>query len=169
MGDRSRMRACEDADFNQIFEVINDSAKAYKGVVPKELYREPYISRDYLRSEIDQGVRFQAYFKGDSLLGVMGAQKMGEVTLVRHAYVRTKDRRDGIGSKLLTQIVDEVNGPILVGCLRAMTWAVCFYQKHGFEMLDDERRDRLRAKYWSLPENHIRQSVVLALRYESSD
>ncbi len=52
------IRKCTEADFESIFEIINDAAQAYKGVIPNDRWHEPYMSRQYLRHEIDAGVEF---------------------------------------------------------------------------------------------------------------
>src|SRR5690606_7953593 len=74
----------------------------------------------------------------------------------------TSHRRKGIGSRLISQHIEGAVTPMLVGCLKAMPWAIAFYQHHGFSLLSDQQRDVLRNKYWNLPEAHVRQSVVLA-------
>ena len=45
------IRLCTDNDFEAIFEIINDAARAYKGVIPADRWHDPYNSRDYLRHE----------------------------------------------------------------------------------------------------------------------
>lgn len=155
------IRLCDENDFKSIYEVINDGAQAYRGVIPNELWREPFVSRDYLQSEIESGVRFKGFEQNNSLLAVMGTQEMDDVVLIRHSYVRTAYRRNGLGSKLLSNHLSEARLPVLVGCLKTMTWAISFYEKHGFSVVSDKLRDELRARYWSLPEAHVRQSVVL--------
>ena len=52
------IRCCDDADFEVIYEIINDAAAAYAGVIPADLWREPYMSRDELRREIADRVVF---------------------------------------------------------------------------------------------------------------
>ena len=157
------IRKCTNSDIDQILGVINDSALAYKGIIPTELYREPFVSCEYLSSEIKDGVTFYGHYDSkNNLIGVMGCQDRGDVILIRHSYVLSSNRHKGVGSALIEHFIDRTDLPILVGCLKAMTWAISFYQKHGFQLLSDSDRDYLRAKYWKLPEAHVRQSVVLA-------
>ena len=80
--------------------IINDATQAYKGVIPDDLWKEPYMSGEELRHEIDSGVEFYGWFKNDVLLGVMGIHFVGDVTLIRHAYVLPEHQRRGIGGKL---------------------------------------------------------------------
>lgn len=156
------IRACTEADFEEIYTIINDAAIAYQGVIPNELWKEPFVSRSYLASEIQAGVTFTGYQQNGALLGVMGTQQKDDVLLIRHSYIRTSHRRTGIGSALLQNHLAQTDLPVLVGCLKAMTWAISFYQKHGFILVSESEKDRLRAKYWSLSSTHVGHSVVLA-------
>ncbi|ECH9276625.1 GNAT family N-acetyltransferase, partial [Salmonella enterica subsp. enterica] len=83
------LRLCTDQDKEDIYQIINDAAQAYKGVIPADRYHEPYMTRDELTDEINQGVVFWGYEEDNQLLGVMGIQDKAEVSLIRHAYVRT--------------------------------------------------------------------------------
>ena len=46
------------------------------------------------------------------LLGVMGLQDVEDVTLIRHAYVRTTHRRRGIGGRLLNDLRSKATRPL---------------------------------------------------------
>ena len=96
--------ACGAADLLTIYEIINQSALAYKGVIPPDRWHEPYMPMAELESEINKGVRFYGYWTGDRLMGVMGIQDVADVTLIRHAYVRTACRGQGIGGELLAYL-----------------------------------------------------------------
>jgi len=50
------IRQCSYSDFDIIYEIINDAAQAYKGIIPADRWKEPYMSKDELRHEIDEGV-----------------------------------------------------------------------------------------------------------------
>lgn len=156
------IRRCGEKDFAAIYSIINDAAKAYKGVIPPDRYNEPYMSEDYLRHEIESGVIFWGYEEEGELAGVMGIQDIQDVTLLRHAYVRTVKRKKGIGGKLLSHLRRMTDRPILIGTWAAAHWAVSFYEKHGFSLVSTEEKDRLLKKYWSIPERQIETSVVLA-------
>jgi N-acetylglutamate synthase-like GNAT family acetyltransferase len=94
------IRRCTNSEFEIIYEIINDAAKAYKGVIPTDCWKEPYMSKDELRHEIDdEGIIFWGYEENSKLVGVMGIQHVRDVTLIRHAYVRTVKRNQGIGGK----------------------------------------------------------------------
>ena len=120
------------------------------------------MARDELQREIDQGVRFWGCWEGDELVGVMGIQDVGNVTLIRHAYVRSAQRGRGIGGRLLAELRTLTTRPVLIGTWAAATWAIRFYQKHGFRMVTPQEKDRLLVQYWSIPERQVETSVVLA-------
>lgn len=98
----------------------------------------------------------------NKLVGVMGIQPVQDVTLIRHAYVRTAKQNQGIAQKLLSRLRKEAMQPILIGTWAAAVWAIRFYEKHGFKLVSPEEKDRLLRKYWSIPERQISTSVVLA-------
>jgi GNAT superfamily N-acetyltransferase len=155
------IRACTAADAPQIFEIINDAAVAYKGIIPADRWHEPYMPMDHLESEMAGGVRFVGYDDG-GLVGVMGIQDRGDVDLIRHAYVRTATRSKGIGGKLLQHLEAATDKPILIGTWAAATWAIRFYEKHGYRLLSREDTVRLLKKYWNIPDRQVETSVVLA-------
>ena len=156
------IRQCTQDDLDTIFTIINDAAQAYKGVIPPDRWHEPYMPRDELKQEIADGVAFWGYETGAVLAGVMGIQDRGEVDLIRHAYVRTRDRNRGIGSELLRHLEARTAKPILIGTWMDATWAIRFYQKHGYRVLDRAETERLLNKYWKIPERQVVTSVVLA-------
>lgn len=156
------IRRCSEDDFKTIFEIINDAAQAYKGIIPAGSWKEPYISEEELAHEIKDGVLFWGYEKGGQLLGVMGMQDVHDVTLLRHAYVRTDHRGKGIGSRLLLFLRGQTERPILVGTWADAVWAISFYQLHGFRLTSIKEKNRLLRKYWSITLRQERASVVLA-------
>ena len=156
------IRRCDDSDFEMIYEIINDAAQAYRGVIPTDLWKEPYMSKDDLRHEIGEGVSFWGYEEAGEIVGVMGIQPVQDVTLTRHSYVRTSKRNRGIGSKLLSFLQRQTIRPVLIGTWADAVWAVRFYEKHGFRLVTKEEKDRLLRKYWSISERQIETSLVLA-------
>ena len=92
----------------------------------------------------------------------MGIQDVLDVTLIRHAYVRTARRRQGIGGRLLKHLLTLTDRPILLGTWAAATWAMSFYEKHGFRRVTPEEKNRLLREYWSIPDRQVETSVVLA-------
>ena len=55
------IRPCTDSDIPAIFEIVNDAAQAYKGVIPADRWHEPYMPLDELQREIADGVEFWGY------------------------------------------------------------------------------------------------------------
>ena len=155
------IRPCTNSDVPEISAIVNDAAQAYKGVIPADRWHEPYMPPAELKAEIAAGVKFWGYEDGDRLAGIMGMQPVKDVTLIRHAYVRTEMRSRGIGGKLLAHLLGQIEGRILVGTWKAADWAVKFYQKHGFQLVSGEEKDRLLKTYWHIPERQIETSVVL--------
>jgi N-acetylglutamate synthase-like GNAT family acetyltransferase len=156
------IRRCGDRDFELIWAIINDGARAYKGIIPEDRWTEPYMSKSQLHHEIDEGVTFWVYEESGALEGVMGLQQVQDVTLVRHAYVLTSSQKRGIGGRLLAHVRKLAQGPVLIGTWANATWAIRFYEKNGFHLVDRERKNRLLRRYWTVPERQIETSVVLA-------
>lgn len=157
------IRACEANEAAVIHAIINDAAIAYKGMIPDDRYHEPYMTISELEQELEDGVQFWGFTDaGGELIGVMGLQDKGEVSLIRHAYVRTTARNQGIGGKLLQYLLDRTNRQVLIGTWADASWAIHFYEKHGFRLVSTEEKERLLRLYWNVPERQIEESVVLA-------
>lgn len=161
MSAASPISLCRSEDLPAIFAIINESAEAYRGVIPADRWHEPYMPMAELESEIGEGVRFYGYRSDGQLLGVMGIQDVKDVTLIRHAYVRTARRGSGIGRELLVFLNGLSSRPVLIGTWKAATWAIRFYEKHGWSLVGDAEKDRLLKTYWTVPERQIEESVVL--------
>jgi len=152
----------KESDFKEILEIINDAASMYKGIIPADRWHEPYMSEKELQTQIEEGIKFWCYADNDYIVGVMGFQEKSDVTLIRHAYVRTDARNKGIGGKLLHHLSDLSAKPILIGTWADASWAISFYKKHGFQLVSFEEKERLLRKYWRIPLRQIETSVVLA-------
>lgn len=155
------IRRCEPIDLAVVYAIINDAAMAYKGIIPADRWHEPYMPMEELQHEIADGVDFWGYEAQDRLVGVMGIQDKGDVALIRHAYVKTAERRKGIGTALVRHIEEQTTKPILIGTWSDAAWALRFYQKNGYELLSRSETERLLRKYWNVPERQIETSVVL--------
>lgn len=158
------IRRCRESDFDPLFDIINDAARAYRGVIPDDCWAEPYMPRAELRSEIEDGVAFWGLEENGRLLGIMGIQDRGDVTLIRHAYVRLQAQGRGVGTRLLRRLQGMTEKPALIGTWAAATWAVSFYEKNGYVLVSEEEKNRLLRKYWSISERQVATSVVLADR-----
>ena len=155
------IRPATGADTATIHEIINDAAQAYKGAIPADCWHEPYMPLAELEAEIGKGVRFYCATQGDRVIGVMGIQDVKEVTLIRHAYVRTASRRHGIGQALLDHLNRLTTRPVLIGTWKAATWAIRFYEKNGFQLIGDAEKNRVLPRYWTIPARQVEESVVL--------
>ncbi len=156
------IRECNDSDFGRICKIINDAARAYKGHIPSDRWKEPYMTEKELRHEMDDGVIFWGYEDNGEIAGVMGIQDVQHVTLIRHSYVLTVQRNKGIGGKLISHLRKMTNRPVLIGTWRDAVWAIRFYEKHGFRLVTENEKVRLLRKYWSIPDRQVETSVVLA-------
>lgn len=156
------IRLCSSVEMQEVYEIVNDASRAYKGIIPEDCYHEPYMPMDELQSEIESGVVFWGYELEGNLIGVMGIQDRGDVSLIRHAYVKTNSRQKGIGSMLLTHLLALTNKPVLIGTWADASWAIRFYNKHGFNRVSQEDKMRLLKTYWTVPDRQIETSVVLS-------
>ena len=156
------IRRCDDGDLEVICTIINDGAQAYRGVIPSDQWTEPYMSREEMQGEISDGVVFWGFEDGGELVGVMGIQKVQDVTLIRHAYVRSNWQKRGIGAQLLAHLRGLTRDPILIGTWADAVWAIRFYEKHGFRMVGFADKELLLKTYWRISERQRETSVVLA-------
>jgi GNAT superfamily N-acetyltransferase len=158
------IRPCERADRAAIEAIVNEAAQAYRGVIPPDCWHEPYMSGAALDAEIAAGVRFWGWEESGKLAGVMGLQDVRDVTLIRHAYVRARRQRAGIGGELLEALARSAKSPLLVGTWAAAHWAIRFYEKHGFRLVAPADKDRLLDAYWTISARQREVSVVLDRR-----
>jgi len=159
------IRKLSNAESNLVLHVINNAAEAYRGVIPEDRWREPYMSARELREEIDSGVQFYGWTENGKVVGVMGIQSVMDTTLIRHAYVLSNQQRKGIGERLLDHLLYLALTPeILVGTWTAAWWAIRFYEKNGFVLVSREESDRLLRKYWNIPERQVETSIVLTYK-----
>jgi len=157
------IRKIPPSDSASVLNVVNEASQAYKGVIPADCWKEPYMTAEELEEELGHDVDFYGWFDRGVLVGVRGIQPVKDVTLVRHAYVLTSHQRSGIGEKLLRRLVALApTKQILVGTWTAAWWAVRFYEKNGFQEIPRESRGKLR-QYWSVSDRQAETSVVLKL------
>jgi GNAT superfamily N-acetyltransferase len=156
------IRPCRDDERAAILGIVNAAAEAYRDVIPADRWREPYMPLHELDGEIAAGVTFWGCEVDGVLVGIMGIQHVGDVELIRHAYVSPGSQRHGVGGALLEHLARSTRRRMLVGTWAAADWAIRFYRRHGFEQVSPERKDALLKTYWSIPERQIETSVVLA-------
>jgi N-acetylglutamate synthase-like GNAT family acetyltransferase len=156
------IRKIQEADLGAMLAIVNDAAQAYRGVIPADRWREPYMPPDELEKEIADGVIFWVAEENGRLLGVAGIQDKGEVALVRHAYVAPTMQRKGVGRTLLRHVEGLTGKPILIGTWADASWAIEFYRRNGFTVVPNRHKDSLLRRYWSIPARQVETSVVLA-------
>jgi len=161
------IRGCMLDDAERICFVVNQAAEAYRGVIPEDCWHEPYMPLDELRREMT-GMTFFGWDGVDGLAGVMGYQPLEgslpvRVTLVRHAYVLSTRQGEGIGGRLLEHLMAMSAGRLLVGTWKAATWAIRFYERHGFRRLGDAESQELLRRYWEIPQRQRETSLVLEM------
>ena len=153
------IRPCRDGDLPRVYDIINGAATAYKGAIPDDCWREPYMPMDELRREV-AAMTFYGIDEDGPLVGVVGYQPVRDVTLLRHVYVETGLQRRGVGSALLRHVIALTETPrLLVGMWADAAWAIRFYRKHGFSLLPDG--DRLLRAYWAIPDRQREASIVM--------
>lgn len=157
------IRLCRDEDLPRVCEIINDAATAYRGAIPDDCWREPYMPFDELRREA-AAMTFFAFEEDDGrLVGVVGYQPVRDATLLRHLYVESTCQRSGIGSALLRHVLALTETPrLLVGMWAHAPWAIAFYARHGFSHESDS--DRLLRDYWTIPARQREASLVMGRR-----
>jgi GNAT superfamily N-acetyltransferase len=156
------IRPCREDERAAIVEIVNAAAEAYRDVIPADRWDEPYMPLSELDGEIAAGVEFWGYEVDGALVGIMGFQPVGEVDLIRHAYVAPGRQRGGVGGALLEHLARASTRRMLVGTWAAAEWAIRFYRRHGFELVSPERKSELLKTYWTIPDRQIETSVVLA-------
>ena len=150
------------SDSSKILYVINDAAVRYKGIIPDNCWREPYMSEQELVDEFTDGVRMFGYNRNNKLIGVIGIQEIKDVILIRHAYTLTSYQGKGIGSELLKYLLKRnQNSRLLVGTWQSARWAIRFYEKFDFILHAKKQATQLLKKYWKIPLKQIKHSVVL--------
>jgi GNAT superfamily N-acetyltransferase len=157
------IRACRPDDVATILAIINAAAQRYRGAIPDDCWHEPYMSVEQLERDMDAGVSFWGY-EGDSeqLLGIMGIQRVKDVTLVRHAYVEPKAQGRGVGGRLLRHLETLTNQRILIGTWADAEWAIRFYQFHGYTLIPQSDVPATLRAYWDISPRQIETSVVLS-------
>jgi GNAT superfamily N-acetyltransferase len=158
----SNIRLCRDDERPAILAIINAAAEAYRGIIPKDRWHDPYMPFEALLADIEAGVIFWGYERDGALLAVMGLQRVRDVDLIRHAYVLPGSQRRGMGGLLLEHLQRLSGRQTLVGTWTAADWAIRFYTRHGFAPVSPSRKTALLKTYWTVPDRQIETSVVLA-------
>ena len=156
------IRRCGKEQISIMCAIVNEAAEAYEGKIPADRYHQPYMTEQELEEEIEKGVVFYGAENDGQLVAIMGIQDRGTVELIRHAYTNPRMQGRGLGSSLLSHLLSLAKKPLLVGTWKGATWAIRFYEKHGFSRVTDLEKDRLLREYWNIPARQVETSVVLA-------
>jgi GNAT superfamily N-acetyltransferase len=165
----SPIRPCRANEEETVLAIINAAAEIYRGAIPPDCWHEPYMPAAELQSEIAAGITFTGCEVDGALAGVMGIQPVRNVDLIRHAYVLPAYQGRGVGSALIAHLRAQSDRQILVGTWAAATWAIGFYQRHGFELVPESFKASLLRTYWTISERQIETSVVLAAPHLTGD
>lgn len=161
----STIRPCRIEERGVILAIVNAAAERYRSAIPADCWHEPYMPADQLEKDITAGVTFWGYEDDfGMLLGVMGIQRVRDVDLIRHAYVRPGQQGRGVGGALLRHLEEQSQRQILIGTWADAAWAIRFYQNHGYELVPSVETGRLLRTYWTVSPRQIETSVVLAKR-----
>jgi GNAT superfamily N-acetyltransferase len=163
------IRSCRADEAETMLAIINAAAEVYRGAIPSDCWHEPYMPAAQLQAEIAAGIAFMGCEADGALAGVMGIQPVRNVDLIRHAYVLPGYQGSGVGSALIAHLRAQTVRQILVGTWAAATWAIGFYERHGFRLVPETFKASLLRTYWTIPERQIETSVVLAAPHVTSD
>ena len=155
-------RRCRDDERDEILAIVNAAAEAYRGVIPADRWREPYMGPSELAAEIGDGVAFWGFEEDGELVGAMGVQRVSDVDLIRHAYVHPASQRRGVGAEMLRHLRAASDRRMLVGTWAAAGWAIAFYERYGFERVRPGQTAALLETYWTIPPRQVATSIVLA-------
>lgn len=155
-------RAVRSDEAARVLSIINSAAQAYRGHIPDDCWHDPYMSADELDAEVKAGVCFRGLDLQGELVAVMGVQRVLKVWLIRHAYVDPRFQNRGLGSRLIEQICNEFDEQLLVGTWQDASWAISFYERHGFRRVSAPFVATLLKTYWQISARQTEVSVVLA-------
>src|SRR4051794_19990115 len=100
------IRRCRDDERVAMLAIVNAAAEAYRCVNPEDRWHEPYMPAEELEAEIAAGVVFWGAEVDGELVGIMGAQPVRDVELIRHAYVAPGNQGQGVGGVLLEHLLE---------------------------------------------------------------
>lgn len=139
--------------------VINTAAKWYREFLPPEDVHDPEMDEAQWEAEKQRMIWWGALVDG-ALVGVMGSEPIGEVALLRHAYILPRFQRQGVASALRGHIEARLTDAkrIIVGTYAANYKARGVLEKAGY-VLSPDSESLLRA-YYDIPEDRLLTSVT---------
>ena len=118
--DHLAIRRLASGDRSEAVEVINAAARWYREFLPPEEMHDPEMDEAAWEAEARRMTWWGA-FVGSTLVGVMGSEPIGEVALLRHAYILPGHQRKGVASALVEFIEERLPGVsrVIVGTYAA--------------------------------------------------
>ena len=166
MNENLKIRRLKGEDVSDVLCIINEAARAYKKVLPSNVYRETQMT---LQEFLEEARRIKFYLVEDegNIIGIMGYEYVKDVALIRHAYIKLEYQRRGVGSRLLQHLealIESENktGRLIVGTYTNAYWAVNFYRKHGYDPVSNH--DATLRKYYFIPDVQRENSTALEKR-----
>ena len=159
MANRLSFRELTSDDGARAVEVINTAARWYREFLPPEELHDPEMDEAEWTAEGQRMTWWGASIDG-ALVGVMGSEPIGEVALLRHAYILPSYQRQGVASALREHIETRLAGieRIIVGTYAANYKARGNLEKGGYRLSADSQAV-LRA-YYDIPEDRLLTSVT---------
>lgn len=159
IADRIVIRELASDDRSRAVEVINTAARWYREFLPPEELHDPEMDEAAWEAEADRMTWWGA-FLDQTLVGVMGSEPIGEVALLRHAYILPSHQRQGVASALREYIESRLAGieRIIVGTYADNYKARGILEKGGY-VLSADSQAVLRA-YYDIPEDRLQTSVT---------
>lgn len=159
VGDRIAIRELRPDDAARAVEVINAAARWYREFLPPEHLHEPEMDEAGWKAE-GQRMTWWGAFIDHSLVGVMGSEPIGEVALLRHAYILPRHQRQGVGSALREHVEEALAGVerIIVGTYAANYKARGILEKGGYRLSADS--ESVLRTYYAIPEDRLLTSVT---------
>lgn len=153
------LRTLEPTDREQAVAVINTAAEWYREILPPEESAGPEITADDWDAEAIRMTWYGA-FADEGLVGVMGAEYVSDVALLRHAYVLPRWQRQGVGSLLRQYAESRISGVdrIIVGTYEANHKARGALEQADYRLSDDS--EAVLRTYYDIPEDRLRSSVT---------
>lgn len=158
-GDWLTIRKLNSGDAAQAVKVINAAAQWYKEFLPPEDLHDPEMDEAAWEEE-RRRMTWWGALVDDAAVGVMGSEPIGEVVLLRHAYILPRYQRRGVASALREHIEARLRGVerIIVGTYAANYKARGILEKAGY-LLSANSETVLRT-YFDIPEDRLVTSVT---------
>ncbi len=158
-GERPTIRKLTSKDRVPAVGVINTAAEWYREFLPPEELHDPEMDEAAWEAE-RQRMTWWGAFVGDKLVGVMGSEPIGEVALLRHAYILPGYQRQGVASALREHVEMRLTGieRVIVGTYAANYKARGTLEKGGY-LLSTDSQAVLRT-YFDIGEDRLLTSVT---------